>query len=160
MRVIRAVGQMQRLAEEARQVGQRIALVPTMGWFHEGHLSLIREARGRADLVVVSIFVNPTQFGPREDYDRYPRDLERDCRLAEQAGVDVVFAPSAEEMYPPGYQTFVEVVELSRPLCGAMRPGHFRGVATVVLKLSGRTWPSSGRRITSSSWSSAAWCRT
>ena len=135
MRVIRAVGEMRQLAEEIRSAGRRLALVPTMGWFHEGHLSLMREARRRADVVVVSVFVNPIQFGPREDYDRYPRDLERDRRLAEGVGVDVLFAPSVEEMYPRGYQTFVEVAELSRPLCGQARPGHFRGVATVVLKL-------------------------
>jgi len=106
-----------------------------MGYFHEGHLSLMRLARRLSDIVVVSIFVNPIQFGPQEDYARYPRDLERDRRLAESVGVDILFVPSVEEMYPEGFQTFVEVTELSRPLCGARRPGHFRGVCTVVLKL-------------------------
>ncbi|MER3469694.1 MAG: pantoate--beta-alanine ligase [Thermoflexus sp.] len=109
--------------------------VPTMGYLHEGHLSLIRRARAENDHVAVSIFVNPTQFGPHEDYNRYPRDLERDLRLLEPLQVDLVFVPSVEEMYPPGFQTWVIVEELSRPLEGASRPGHFRGVATVVAKL-------------------------
>ncbi|MER3401645.1 MAG: pantoate--beta-alanine ligase [Thermoflexus sp.] len=109
--------------------------VPTMGYLHEGHLSLIRRARAENDHVAVSIFVNPTQFGSHEDYNRYPRDLERDLRLLEPLQVDLVFVPSVEEMYPPGFQTWVIVEELSRPLEGASRPGHFRGVATVVAKL-------------------------
>lgn len=109
--------------------------VPTMGYLHEGHLSLIRRARAENDHVAVSIFVNPTQFGPHEDYNRYPRDLERDLRLLEPLQVDLVFVPSVEEMYLPGFQTWVIVEELSRPLEGASRPGHFRGVATVVAKL-------------------------
>jgi len=106
-----------------------------MGYLHEGHLSLVRAARRENDMVVMSIFVNPTQFGPGEDLDRYPRDLYRDMELAEKAGVDGIFAPSVEEMYPEGYSTYVEVEGLSRVLCGASRPGHFRGVATVVSKL-------------------------
>ncbi len=122
-------------AEELRARGKRIGFVPTMGYFHEGHLALMRKARELSDVVVVSIFVNPIQFGPQEDLARYPRDLERDRRLAQAQGVDILFVPSAEEMYPPGFQTYVEVTELSRPLCGARRPGHFRGVCTVVLKL-------------------------
>ncbi len=122
-------------AEELRARGKRIGFVPTMGYFHEGHLALMRKARELSDVVVVSIFVNPIQFGPQEDFARYPRDLERDRRLAQAQGVDILFVPSAEEMYPPGFQTYVEVTELSRPLCGARRPGHFRGVCTVVLKL-------------------------
>jgi pantoate--beta-alanine ligase len=110
-------------------------LVPTMGAFHEGHLALLRAARAENDVVVVSLFVNPAQFGAGEDLDRYPRDEERDAAVADEAGVDVLFAPSVEEMYPPGFQTWVEVEELSRGLEGAARPGHFRGVATVCLKL-------------------------
>jgi pantoate--beta-alanine ligase len=124
---------------EARAVRRALpgtwGFVPTMGYLHEGHLSLIRRARAENDRVAVSIFVNPTQFGPHEDYARYPRDLERDLRLLEPLGVDLVFVPSVEEMYPPGFQTWVVVEEVSRPLEGASRPGHFRGVATVVAKL-------------------------
>ena len=111
-----------------------VGLVPTMGFLHEGHLSLIRRAREECDHVFVSIFVNPTQFGPKEDLSRYPRDLERDLRLIEPF-TDVVWMPSAETMYPQGYQTWVEVEAMTRPLEGAMRPGHFRGVTTVVAKL-------------------------
>jgi pantoate--beta-alanine ligase len=118
-----------------RAAGRSVGLVPTMGFLHEGHLSLVREARKRADIVVVSIFVNPAQFGPREDFARYPRDLDRDRALLEAEGVDVLFHPSAAEMYPPGYRTYVEVHGLQEGLCGRSRPGHFRGVATVVLKL-------------------------
>ncbi|OAQ21001.1 pantoate--beta-alanine ligase [Thermosulfurimonas dismutans] len=135
MELITKVKDMQARSEALRQAGKRIGFVPTMGYFHEGHLALMRKARELSDVVVVSIFVNPTQFGPGEDYERYPRDLERDFKLAEAEGVDLLFAPSAEEMYPVGYQTYVEVTDLSKPLCGASRPGHFRGVATVVLKL-------------------------
>jgi pantoate--beta-alanine ligase len=112
-----------------------VGFVPTMGYLHEGHLSLIRRAKQECDHVVVSIFVNPTQFGPNEDLARYPRDIERDLRLIEPLGVDVVWMPTAEIMYPPGYQTWVEVEAMTRPLEGAMRPGHFRGVTTVVAKL-------------------------
>jgi pantoate--beta-alanine ligase len=118
-----------------RREGRGIVLVPTMGYLHEGHLSLIRAARPMKPVLVVSVFVNPTQFGPDEDYQRYPRDMERDGRLAAGAGADIIFAPTVEEMYPEGYQTYVRVEELSRHLCGASRPIHFRGVATVVLKL-------------------------
>ena len=110
-------------------------LVPTMGAFHAGHVALFRAARAENDVVVASLFVNPAQFAPDEDLGRYPRAEERDASLAEEAGVDLLFAPSADEMYPPGFQTWVEVEELSRGLEGAMRPGHFRGVATVCLKL-------------------------
>ncbi len=135
MELIQSVRQMQARADEIRRAGKRLGFVPTMGYFHEGHLALMRKARELADVVVVSVFVNPIQFGPQEDYGRYPRDLERDRRLAEAEGVDILFVPTVEEMYPEGYQTYVEVTELSKPLCGARRPGHFRGVATVVLKL-------------------------
>ena len=113
----------------------RVGLVPTMGYLHEGHLSLVRRAREECDQVIVSIFVNPTQFGPQEDLSRYPRDLDRDLSLLEPLGVDLVWMPTAEMMYSPGYQTWVEVGEVTRPLEGAMRPGHFRGVTTVVAKL-------------------------
>lgn len=115
--------------------GRRIALVPTMGYFHEGHLRLMRMAARHADRVVVSLFVNPTQFGPGEDLEQYPRDLERDTLLARQEGVDVLFVPRAGDMYPEGFQTVVSVEGLSRHLCGASRPGHFAGVTTVVCKL-------------------------
>jgi pantoate--beta-alanine ligase len=112
-----------------------VGLVPTMGYLHEGHLSLVQRAREECDHVVVSIFVNPTQFGPKEDLSKYPRDLERDLRLIEPLGTDLVWMPTAEIMYPKGYQTWVEVETITRPLEGAMRPGHFRGVTTVVAKL-------------------------
>lgn len=112
-----------------------VGLVPTMGFLHEGHLSLIRQAKTECDHVVVSIFVNPTQFGPTEDLSKYPRDLERDLGLIKPLGVDFVWTPTAEVMYPAGYQTWVEVNAITRPLEGAMRPGHFKGVATVVAKL-------------------------
>ena len=112
-----------------------VGLVPTMGAFHEGHLSLFRAARAENDTVVVSLFLNAAQFGPGEDLERYPRDEEHDARLAEQEGVDVLFAPAAEEIYPPGFQTWVEVEELGSILEGEHRPGHFRAVATVCLKL-------------------------
>jgi len=112
-----------------------VGLVPTMGYLHEGHLSLIRRARDECDHVVVSIFVNPTQFGANEDLSKYPRDLERDLELVEPLGTDLVWTPTAGIMYPQGYQTWVEVEAMTRPLEGAMRPGHFRGVTTVVAKL-------------------------
>lgn len=112
-----------------------MVLVPTMGFFHEGHLSLMREGRRCGDHLVVSLFVNPTQFGPGEDLDAYPRDMDRDLLLAEGEGVDVVFAPQASQIYGQGYQTYVELTELPGHLCGLSRPGHFRGVATVVTKL-------------------------
>jgi pantoate--beta-alanine ligase len=132
MILIESVAEMQQFARERRG---EIALVPTMGYLHEGHASLMVEARKRAAVVVVSIFVNPTQFGVNEDLDSYPRDLERDQRVAREAGVDVIFVPKAGDMYPKGYQSYVNVEELSTHLCGASRPGHFRGVCTVVAKL-------------------------
>ncbi|MBI4353760.1 MAG: pantoate--beta-alanine ligase [Candidatus Omnitrophica bacterium] len=135
MRVVRRVRDMIQFAEQIRRRGETIGLVPTMGALHEGHLSLIRAARRQTDTVVVSIFVNPLQFGVREDFARYPRNLSRDLALAKREGADVVFAPSREEMYPRGACAIVEVEGLSDQLEGALRPGHFRGVATVVAKL-------------------------
>ena len=132
---IRDVREMQAWSGRARREGKRIVLVPTMGFLHDGHMSLVREAGKHGDCRVVSIFANPTQFAPSEDFDSYPRDLERDVRLLAEERVDLLFNPSADDMYPRGYQTYVDVEEVSRPLCGAHRPGHFRGVATVVLKL-------------------------
>uniref|UniRef100_A0A831UAK6 Pantothenate synthetase n=1 Tax=Geobacter metallireducens TaxID=28232 RepID=A0A831UAK6_GEOME len=135
MKIIETVAEMQAFSRRAREEGKTIALVPTMGFLHQGHASLMVEGRRRAHILVTSIFVNPTQFGPAEDFDAYPRDLERDRKVAESAGVDIIFAPKASDMYPRGFQTFVNVEELTRPLCGASRPGHFRGVTTVVAKL-------------------------
>ena len=135
MEIVRDPRDMQAVSREWRKLNQGIALVPTMGYFHEGHLSLMRYGREHGDRLVVSLFVNPAQFGPKEDLDRYPRNLEGDAALARQVGVDVLYTPAAADMYPEGYQTYVTVEDLSRPLCGASRPGHFRGVATVVLKL-------------------------
>ncbi len=126
---------MQAIARTARREGKTIALVPTMGYLHAGHASLLQEGRKKADLLVASIFVNPTQFGAGEDFNSYPRDLEGDSQVAEAAGVDFIFTPLISDMYPAGYQTYVDVEELTKPLCGASRPGHFRGVATVVAKL-------------------------
>lgn len=119
----------------ARQQGKKIGFVPTMGFLHEGHLSLVKAAREKCDLVVMSIFVNPLQFGPNEDFERYPRDIERDSKMAAEAGVDLLFTPSVEEMYPKPILTTVSVANVTTPLCGASRPGHFDGVSTVVLKL-------------------------
>ena len=135
MHVIESIADMRRWSEQQRRERQRIVLVPTMGFLHEGHLSLVRSARLRGDVVVVSIFVNPAQFGPGEDLASYPRDFERDRRMLEMENVDALFHPSTEQVYPAGAQTFVEVEKLSLPLCGAVRPGHFRGVTTIVAKL-------------------------
>jgi pantoate--beta-alanine ligase len=135
MEVIERISEMKNLVKEWKQQGLSIGFVPTMGYLHEGHLALVRRAKELSDRVVVSIFVNPIQFAPGEDYQRYPRDLERDKALLEKEGVDVLFVPKAQEMYPPGFQTYVEVKELSSGLCGRYRTGHFVGVATVVLKL-------------------------
>ncbi|MDN5347923.1 MAG: pantoate--beta-alanine ligase [Clostridia bacterium] len=135
MRLFKTIAEIRAFRQECYRQGKTVALVPTMGYLHEGHLSLARAARKDCDVVVMSIFVNPTQFGPNEDFERYPRDLDRDLRLAEEAGVEAVFAPEVKEMYPPGYATYVEVERLTEHLCGRSRPGHFRGVATVVSKL-------------------------
>ncbi|ATB27742.1 pantoate--beta-alanine ligase [Melittangium boletus] len=135
--VLRTVAETTAWVDSLRRSGRRLALVPTMGYLHEGHQSLIREGRRRADVVAASIFVNPTQFGPNEDLSRYPRDFEGDLAKCTSAGAEAVFAPAPEEMYPPGFQTHVEVGKVSQGLCGARRPGHFQGVATVVTKLLG-----------------------
>jgi pantoate--beta-alanine ligase len=135
MQVIASIFDMQSTAENLRSKDRLIGLVPTMGALHEGHLSLIRLAKERADTVIVSIFVNPTQFGPSEDYGNYPRDQPRDIELCEKAGADLVFVPTVEEMYPKGYSTYVTEELVSKPLCGISRPTHFRGVTTVVAKL-------------------------
>ncbi len=135
MQIIEQVSEMRDWSERQRRGRQRIVLVPTMGFLHEGHLCLMREARLRGDLIVASIFVNPAQFGPGEDLATYPRDFERDRRMLEVEGVDVLFHPSVAQIYPAGAQTLVQVEKLSLPLCGSVRPGHFRGVATVVAKL-------------------------
>lgn len=135
MEVISSVAHMKQWSRSRLVEGKSIGFVPTMGFLHEGHLSLMRRARLENALVVVSIFVNPTQFGANEDYASYPRDPKNDLKKCQTAGVDAVLVPSAEEIYPPGAQTFVTVEKISTPLCGASRPGHFRGVATIVLKL-------------------------
>lgn len=135
MRIIRDPAEMQREALAWRRASRRIGFVPTMGYLHEGHLSLVALARARADIVVVSIFVNPLQFGPQEDLARYPRDFARDERLCSGAGVDVVFYPEATALYLPQHSVYVDETRLGQGLCGASRPGHFRGVTTVVSKL-------------------------
>jgi pantoate--beta-alanine ligase len=134
MRVVRNTDELRGVLDPLRS-GSRVGLVPTMGAFHDGHLSLFRAARAECDTVAVSLFVNPAQFGEGEDLERYPRDEARDTRLAEEEGIDVLFAPAVEELYPPGFQTWVDVEELGRELEGEFRAGHFRGVATVCLKL-------------------------
>lgn len=135
MKVLRKIDEVRKEISEARRRGLSIGFVPTMGYLHEGHLSLVRRAKKENDIVIVSIFVNPIQFGPSEDYARYPRDEKADLEKLEAEAVDFVFIPSVEEMYPEEQLSFVEVEKISEPMCGAFRPGHFRGVATVVAKL-------------------------
>ena len=135
MQVAKTVREVRAWMKLARADAKTVGFVPTMGYFHEGHLNLMRRAKAECDLCVVSLFVNPTQFGPSEDFQRYPRDFARDAAMAESVGVDLLFAPSVEEIYPEGYQTYVEVTELTRRLEGEARPGHFRGVTTVCTKL-------------------------
>ena len=135
MRVVKSIKEMQSISESLRKTGKTIGFVPTMGYLHDGHMSLVECARRENDVVVMSIFVNPVQFAPGEDFERYPRDLERDRKIAQEKGVDYLFVPEVSEMYPPGYSTYVEVEGITEVLCGAKRPGHFRGVATVVTKL-------------------------
>lgn len=135
IRTLKSVREMQETAEKLRLEAKRIGFVPTMGYLHEGHLSLVDLVRTKSDVTVMSIFVNPAQFGPHEDLDKYPRDFERDEMLAASRGVDIIFYPTPEMMYPAGYKTWVDVDDLTEVLCGASRPGHFRGVTTVVTKL-------------------------
>jgi pantoate--beta-alanine ligase len=135
MQILNTIQQVRDWVAAERHAGRAIHFVPTMGYFHEGHLSLMRRAKADGGAVIVSIFVNPLQFGPHEDFERYPRDFERDRQMAESVGVDAIFYPDVREMYPPDFQTEVRVKGLSQPLCGRSRPGHFEGVATVVLKL-------------------------
>ncbi|KNZ68869.1 pantoate/beta-alanine ligase [Thermincola ferriacetica] len=135
MRLLKTIEEAKAYIKEVKTAGRSVGFVPTMGYLHEGHLQLMKVARRECDTVIISIFVNPIQFGVNEDYDKYPRDLTRDCELAASVGVDAVFAPTAAEMYPSGYATFLEVEGLTEKLCGLSRPGHFRGVTTVVTKL-------------------------
>ncbi|MDD4899982.1 MAG: pantoate--beta-alanine ligase [Candidatus Omnitrophica bacterium] len=135
MKIIRSIKVMQDYSGAEKKKGKKIGFVPTMGALHQGHLSLIKRAREENNSVVVSIFVNPAQFGPKEDFKKYPRDLQKDALLCKKNGVDVIFYPSAKAMYPPEYKTHVNVQDLSSVLCGKSRPGHFQGVATVVAKL-------------------------
>ena len=135
MEIIQSPAEMQRVSEDYRRKGKSIGLVPTMGALHEGHLSLIRRCRAEHDLVIMSLFVNPTQFNSQADLDRYPRDLDADARRARAAGVDIIFAPAVEGIYPEGYVTYVHVERLTDRWEGAFRPGHFRGVATICTKL-------------------------
>ena len=141
MKVVKTVEEMQQTARECRMSGRRIALVPTMGALHEGHLSLIDQAKESADLVIVSIYVNPTQFAPNEDLRSYPRDLERDLQICDAKGVHYVFAPSDEQMYPADHTFFVDEEKLSKTLCGESRQNHFRGVSTICTKLFNITCP-------------------
>jgi pantoate--beta-alanine ligase len=139
--IIRDPAAMRARAEDLRRDGRKIAVVPTMGALHEGHLALLRAARAKCDVLILTIFVNPTQFGPNEDLAKYPRDEAGDLAKARACGIDLAFCPDASAMYPAGAQTFVEVRELQQPLCGARRPGHFAGVATIVTKLFHLTKP-------------------
>ena len=135
MEIIHETEAMQQRCLALRAAGKSISFVPTMGYLHEGHLSLLRKGRKRGDVLVLSIFVNPTQFGPSEDLDSYPQDLQNDLELARSVGVDLIWAPLSNQVYPDGYATYVDVEGLTETLCGASRPGHFRGVTTVVSKL-------------------------
>ena len=141
MKLVQTIIDLRKEVCDARKQGKSIGFVPTMGALHEGHLSLVRTAKTQTDFVVVSIFVNPTQFGPNEDFHRYPRPLDADVNLCTQANADLVFNPSVEEMYPRGFSTMVEVTGVSDGLCGSHRPGHFRGVTTVVMKLFHQVMP-------------------
>ena len=135
MKVVDTIARMSTLVKIFKKEGKSISLVPTMGYLHEGHLSLVKAAKKHTDVVIMSIFVNPLQFGPKEDFEKYPRNLKKDEELATAAGADIIFCPTVKDMYPAGYSTFVNVEGLTDTLCGASRPGHFKGVTTVVAKL-------------------------
>lgn len=135
VKTIENISRMTTFVKMIREEGKSIGFVPTMGYLHEGHMSLVKAAKKHTDVVVMSIFVNPKQFGPNEDFEKYPRDLKHDEEMASESGVDVIFYPSLKDMYPEGYATYVTVEKLTKPLCGESRPGHFSGVATVVTKL-------------------------
>lgn len=135
MKIIKTIHEVKEEIKKHRLQGKTVGFVPTMGYLHEGHLSLVNASKKQNDITVMSIFVNPTQFGPNEDFEKYPRDMERDIKKAETAGVDIVFLPSVSEMYPEGYKTYVSVEGLTEVLCGKSRPGHFKGVTTIVTKL-------------------------
>lgn len=141
MKVVDSISRMSTLVKILKKEGKSVGFVPTMGYLHEGHLSLVRTAKKHTDIVMMSIFVNPIQFGPGEDIDKYPRDFKHDEQMAQSAGVDVLFYPLAKDMYPAGYSTYVNVESLTENLCGRSRPGHFKGVATVVAKLFGIVKP-------------------
>jgi pantoate--beta-alanine ligase len=141
MKIVNTVSEMHKIVNEHKKKGDKIVCVPTMGYFHEGHLSLMRLGREYGDVLVVTLFVNPTQFGPNEDYERYPRNFQRDSDLARSVGVDYLFAPSVEEMYPDGYSTKIVVTKFTDKFEGIKRPGHFDGVATIVAKLFNATMP-------------------
>ncbi len=135
MKIIERIDELKKVVGSLKQEGKTVGFVPTMGYLHEGHLSLVRSSRQDNDITIMSIFVNPVQFGPSEDFEKYPRDIEGDSRKAGEAGVGILFIPSVKEMYPDNYNTYVEVVGITDMLCGKSRPGHFKGVCTVVLKL-------------------------
>jgi pantoate--beta-alanine ligase len=134
MKIVKSPAEMKNLSMTMQRSGSSVGLVPTMGALHKGHVSLLDRIKDTCDFSVMSIFVNPVQFGPKEDFQKYPRPFDDDCEIAEKAGCDVIFAPSKEDMYPENYFTYVNVENITDGLCGASRPGHFRGVATVVLK--------------------------
>lgn len=141
MKIVSTIKEMQEISISEARKGRTVAVVPTMGYLHEGHMSLVDIAKKEADFIIVTIFVNPSQFAPNEDLDKYPRDFERDCKLCKERGVDIVFAPSVTEMYPEDFSTWVCEEKLSRGLCGKSRPSHFRGVTTIVTKLFNATLP-------------------
>ena len=135
MRIVRTIKQLRQILDELRRKGKKIGFVPTMGYFHEGHLSLMRQAKKECDICVVSIYVNPKQFGPKEGLKSYPRDIKRDAKIIQKENVDILFIPSDNDVYPNCYLTYIDVERISAALCGKYRPGHFKGVATVVAKL-------------------------